>query len=91
MADLGRYFLSGSRQPLILPELGMGDAPIVASLWLVDVGTKVSKGDRLLEVLAGVATVDLPSPISGVLVETLVAEDDPLAVGQILGVIAAEE
>jgi pyruvate/2-oxoglutarate dehydrogenase complex dihydrolipoamide acyltransferase (E2) component len=69
----------------------MGAVPIVASLWLVDVGMKVSKGDRLLEVLAGVATVDLPSPISGVLVETLVAEEDVLAVGQVLGMIAAEE
>ncbi len=76
-----------SRHYLILPELGIDDQPIVVSLWLIEEGSRVEAGDQVLEVLAGAATVDLPAPADGRLVETLVAEDEPLRVGQRLAVI----
>ena len=79
------------RHNLILPDLGIDEVPIVACLWLVDRGSRVAAGDPLLEVLAGPATVDLPAPTDGVLVETLVSEDDPLAIGQRLAVIESED
>ena len=72
-----------------LPELGAGEMPIVVSLWLVEVGDEVTEGDRLIEVCFGAASVDVPAPVSGRLVEALVAEDDVLQVGQKLGVIRA--
>ena len=75
------------RHYLILPELGIDDQPIVVSLWLIEEGSRVEAGERVLEVLAGAATVDLPAPADGRLVETLVAEDEPLRVGQCLAVI----
>lgn len=75
------------RHYLILPELGIDDVPIVASLWLARPGSRVAAGDPVLEVLAGAVTVDLPAPADGILVETLVAEDEPLQVGQRLAVI----
>ncbi len=78
---------SPKQHRLTLPELGAGEMPITASLWLVEVGDEVSEGDRLLEVCFGAVSVDLPAPASGVLVEMLVAEDDVLRVGQGLGVI----
>ena len=68
----------------------MGDVPITASAWLVSKGQKVVEGDRLLEVLAGDVTVDLPSPASGVLAKKLVLEDDPLTVGQLLGIVVSK-
>ncbi|HJT30754.1 MAG TPA: lipoyl domain-containing protein [Pirellulales bacterium] len=77
------------RHLLVLPELGLGDREVVASLWLVEPGSEVTAGDRLLEVLSGEVTIDLPSPASGVLVETLVDDDEPLRVGQPLAVIEA--
>ena len=69
----------------------MGETPVVASVWLVEVGADVIEGERLLEVVAGAATVDLPSPATGRLVELLVDEDDELTVGQRLAVIASVE
>ncbi len=75
------------RHELTLPELGIDDRPITVSLWLVERDTRVAAGDPVLEVLAGPATVDLPAPADGVLVETFVEEDDPLQVGQRLGVV----
>ena len=74
---------------LILPDLGLDDQPIVAGLWLVAPGGKVLEGEALLEVLAGSALVDLPSPADGVLLEALVAEDEPLKPGQRLGIVAS--
>ena len=72
---------------LILPDLGLDDVPITVSLWLVAQGSSVAEGDPLVEVLAGSATVDLPSPADGVLVKKMAAEDEPLSVGQRLAVI----
>jgi 2-oxoglutarate dehydrogenase E2 component (dihydrolipoamide succinyltransferase) len=75
------------RHELVLPDLGLGGQEIVVSLWLVRAGSEVSLGDRLIEVLADGVTIDLPAPASGMMVEMLVAEDEPIGVGQTLGVI----
>lgn len=75
------------RHQLVLPDLGIGDVPVTASLWLVEQGKRVTEGDRLLEVLADGVTVDLPSPVTGLLVKLLVSEDDRLMVGQPLAVL----
>jgi len=78
-----------SLHPLILPDLGLPDITVVASGWLVALGSSVVEGDRLLEVLAGSVTVDLSAPASGILSEQLVSEDDELHVGQVLAIITA--
>ena len=75
------------RYDLVLPDLGLGAQEIIVSLWLVRAGSEVSLGDRLIEVLADGVTVDLPAPANGVLVEMLVAEEQPISVGQTLGII----
>jgi pyruvate dehydrogenase E2 component (dihydrolipoamide acetyltransferase) len=79
--------MEGRRVELVLPELGMGSVPILVGQWLVEIGREVTEGDRLLEIVAGSATVDLPAPASGVLRETIVGEDERLVVGQILGIV----
>ncbi|MEX2558848.1 MAG: biotin/lipoyl-containing protein [Pirellulales bacterium] len=83
--------MSPLRHELSMPDLGLDDRPITVSLWLVDVGDEVVCGDRLVELSADGVTVDLPAPASGLLVETLVGEDEPLTVGQVLAVIESEE
>ncbi len=45
-----------------MPELGLGEEPVMVSLWLVDVGGTFAAGDRLLELSADGVTVDLPAP-----------------------------
>lgn len=79
--------MSSERHVLRLPDLGLGQTPVVASLWLVQRGSEVTEGDRVLEVLAGEVTVDLSAPASGILSELLVDDDDPLAIDQPLAVI----
>jgi pyruvate/2-oxoglutarate dehydrogenase complex dihydrolipoamide acyltransferase (E2) component len=72
---------------LHLPDLGISNVPLVASLWLVARGSEVTEGDRVLEVLAGDVTVDLAAPASGRLTAKLVGDDDPIVVGQALAII----
>jgi pyruvate dehydrogenase E2 component (dihydrolipoamide acetyltransferase) len=69
---------------LILPELGV-PGPVRLSVWLVEDGSEVTEGDRLVELLAGNATVDLPAPASGVLRQKVVGEDEAVISGQVLG------
>jgi pyruvate/2-oxoglutarate dehydrogenase complex dihydrolipoamide acyltransferase (E2) component len=76
--------------PLTLPDLGLGDQPIVLTVWLVKRGSRVAEGEPLVEVLAGAATVDLPAPADGVLAEKSAAVGDVLAVGQQLATIESE-
>jgi pyruvate/2-oxoglutarate dehydrogenase complex dihydrolipoamide acyltransferase (E2) component len=73
------------RRPIVLPDLGARSATL--SVWFVDPGDTVYAGDRVVEILAGGATFDVPSPTTGRLVEKLVLPDDAVVVGQILGMV----
>jgi pyruvate/2-oxoglutarate dehydrogenase complex dihydrolipoamide acyltransferase (E2) component len=78
--------------PVILPDLGTGpDTPIVVSHWFAARGERVWEGERLVEVLAGPATFDVPSPVTGLLAEIHVREDDRVEAGYVLGLVAATE
>ncbi len=76
-----------TRIELRLPELDLDDQPITLSAWLVPRGARVHVGERVAEVFAGPATVDLPSPVDGVITQRLVDEDELISVGQPLAVI----
>jgi pyruvate/2-oxoglutarate dehydrogenase complex dihydrolipoamide acyltransferase (E2) component len=77
------------RAAIILPELGA--APVVLSLWLADPGDEVYEGNRLVEVRVDGATFEVPAPATGRLVEQRAWPDDPLAPGQVLGMILVEK
>ena len=83
--------MTTTRHELILPSLDLGDVPVVASVWHVPTGKEVLRGESVLEVLAGDVTVDLPAPVSGVLMQKLVAEDEPLQSGQRLAIITVQQ
>ena len=74
---------------IVLPELGA--VPVVLSSWFADPGDRVFEGDRLVEVLVGGATFDVPAPATGCLVEKRALPRDPLSAGQVLGVMQVEE
>lgn len=79
------------RDELTVPELGFGKGAMTVSLWLVKTGDRVAEGEPVLEILAGAALVDLPSPSDGVIVECAVDEDEPIEVGQVLAVIESDD
>jgi pyruvate/2-oxoglutarate dehydrogenase complex dihydrolipoamide acyltransferase (E2) component len=73
----------------LLPDLGVRSATL--SVWFVEPGDTVYAGDRVVEILAGGATFDVPSPATGRLVEKLALPEDSLVTGQILGVVEEGE
>ncbi len=80
---------SVTRVPLVVPELGLRDVTLVVSLWLVPRGAAVMEGDRVVELLAGGATIDLEAPVSGRLVAQLVDEDEAVSTGMVVAEIEA--
>jgi pyruvate/2-oxoglutarate dehydrogenase complex dihydrolipoamide acyltransferase (E2) component len=77
---------------VILPDLGTSpDVPIVVSYWFASRGELVWEGERLVEVLAGPATFDVPAPVTGRLAKIHGREDDRVMPGSVLGLIAATE
>ncbi len=75
---------------VILPDLGTGpDVPIVVSYWFAAHGDRVWEGERLVEVLVGPATFDVPSPATGRLARIHRLEDDRVEAGSVLGLVAA--
>jgi pyruvate/2-oxoglutarate dehydrogenase complex dihydrolipoamide acyltransferase (E2) component len=77
--------------PIVVPDLGIRDVPVVVSLWLVARGERVEAGDRVVELLADGVTVDLEAPVAGRLGRLLVEEDDPVAAGDVIGEILPAE
>lgn len=82
-----RQQLTGARHELTVPNLGIDDAPIVATTWMVELGEEVTEGDRMLEIVAGSVSVDLPAPASGILAEVWVEEEEQVKTGQLLAVV----
>lgn len=79
------------RERLLVPELGLGAAPLAVSLWLVPTGATVLAGDRVVELVAGAATIDLEAPVSGRLVALFAEEDDLVAAGTVLAEFEVDE
>src|SRR5437870_5536917 len=78
----------GMDRPVLMPDLG---TPATLSVWFVSPGEAVYAGDRLVEVLVGGATFDVPSPVSGRLTEKRAWPDDALMPGQVLGIIEEDD
>jgi pyruvate/2-oxoglutarate dehydrogenase complex dihydrolipoamide acyltransferase (E2) component len=72
------------REPLVVPDLGLGDVPLMLSLWLVPAGATVREGDRVAELAAGGVTIDLEAPVSGRLVVQRADEDDRVEAGAVI-------
>lgn len=80
-----------SREPLVVPDLGLGSTPLSVSLWLVPAGARVAAGDRVVELVAGGATIDLEAPVSGRLAAWLVEEDGAVTAGTVLAEFEAHD
>jgi pyruvate/2-oxoglutarate dehydrogenase complex dihydrolipoamide acyltransferase (E2) component len=71
--------------PLTMPDLGVQRAAL--SLWFVETGARVEEGERVLEILAGAATIDLSAPVRGRLIRRCAMPSDRVIPGQVLGYI----
>ncbi|MFE5913362.1 2-oxoglutarate dehydrogenase, E2 component, dihydrolipoamide succinyltransferase [Streptomyces wedmorensis] len=74
---------------VVLPALGESVTEGTVTRWLKSVGETVEADEPLLEVSTDKVDTEIPAPVSGVLLEIVVAEDESAEVGAKLAVIGA--
>jgi pyruvate dehydrogenase E2 component (dihydrolipoamide acetyltransferase) len=74
-----------------MPKWGLSMTEGTVVQWLVEEGTKLDKGDEIVEVESEKINNAVESPASGVLRRRVAQEGDEIPVGGLLGVIAAPD
>jgi len=72
---------------VVLPALGESVTEGTVTRWLKKVGDTVQADEGLLEISTDKVDTEIPSPVSGVLEEILVQEDETVEVGAVLAKI----
>ena len=70
-----------------LPDLGEGLTEGEVARWLVAEGQELAEDDPLVEIQTDKATVEIPSPYAGTVLQILVPEGEVAPVGAVLVVI----
>ena len=73
-----------------LPDIGEGIAEAEIVAWHVKVGDRIEEDDPLADMMTDKATVEMTSPVSGVVVALNGAVGDQVAIGSVLAVFDAE-
>jgi pyruvate dehydrogenase E2 component (dihydrolipoamide acetyltransferase) len=76
---------------LRLPDIGEGIAEGEIVAWLVAEGTPVKEDDLLVEILTDKAAMEMPSPVTGILVRIVAKPGQIVKVGEVLAVIEVTE
>ena len=79
----------GEGTPVTMPALGESVTEGTVTRWLKAVGDEVSADEPLLEVSTDKVDTEIPSPVSGTLLEITVNEDETVDVGAQLAVIGS--
>ncbi|MCW2740218.1 MAG: sucB [Blastococcus sp.] len=79
----------GEGTPITMPALGESVTEGTVTRWLKSVGDEVTADEPLLEVSTDKVDTEIPSPVSGTLLEITVNEDETVDVGAQLAVIGA--
>src|SRR6478735_9415737 len=72
---------------VVLPPLGESVTDGTVTRWLKKVGDTIQADEGLLEISTDKVDTEIPSPVSGVLEEILVQEDETVEVGAVLAKI----
>ncbi|MCC8410250.1 2-oxo acid dehydrogenase subunit E2 [Mucilaginibacter sp. UR6-1] len=75
---------------LILPKMGESVAEATIVKWVKKPGDTVEADDTIAEIATDKVDSEVPSPVSGKLVEILFNEDDVVEVGQTIAIIEVE-
>jgi pyruvate/2-oxoglutarate dehydrogenase complex dihydrolipoamide acyltransferase (E2) component len=73
-----------------LPKVADSVDEVIVSAIQVAVGDRLKVGDVILLVETDKAQVEVPSPISGIVVEILVAPDEEISTGTFIAVVDSE-
>ena len=74
-------------KPITVPTLGESVTEAIVARWFKSVGDAVARDEPLVELETDKVTVEVPSPVNGVLTEVLVDSGVEVEVGALLGSI----
>ena len=80
-----------ARFELKLPKMGESVAEATITNWLKQVGDKIEADEAVLEIATDKVDSEVPSEVSGTLVEQLFGKDDLVQVGQTIAIIETED
>jgi len=75
---------------LIMPKMGESIIEATILKWLKKVGDTVEVDETILEIATDKVDSEIPSPVSGTIVEILYPENEVVAVGKSIAIIATE-
>jgi 2-oxoglutarate dehydrogenase E2 component (dihydrolipoamide succinyltransferase) len=79
-----------ARFELKLPKMGESVAEATITNWLKAVGDKIEMDEAVLEIATDKVDSEVPSEVSGILVEQLFGKDDLVQVGQTIAIIETD-
>ncbi len=79
-----------ARFELKLPKMGESVAEATITNWLKQVGDKIETDETVLEIATDKVDSEVPSEVSGVLIEQLFGKDDLVQVGQTIAIIETD-
>lgn len=79
-----------ARFELKLPKMGESVAEATITNWLKQVGDKIEADEAVLEIATDKVDSEVPSEVSGILIEQLFGKDDLVQVGQTIAIIETE-
>lgn len=79
-----------ARFELKLPKMGESVAEATITNWLKEIGDKIEADEMVLEIATDKVDSEVPSEVSGILVEKLFQKDDLVQVGQTIAIIETE-
>ena len=80
-----------ARYQLLLPKMGESVAEATVIKWVKNPGDKVNADDAVMEIATDKVDSDVPSPVTGKLVEQLYKENDVVQVGAVIAIIETDE
>ena len=79
-----------ARFELKLPKMGESVAEATITNWLKEVGDRIEADEAVLEIATDKVDSEVPSEVSGILVEQLFGKDDLVQVGQTIAIIETD-
>lgn len=76
-----------ARTEVLVPTIGESITSVFIGTWFKKQGDLIREGDSLLEIDSDKASLEVPSPVSGKVVELLVEEGDEADIGAIIAII----
>ena len=80
-----------AKYQLLLPKMGESVAEATVITWLKNPGDRIDADDAVVEIATDKVDSDVPSPVSGVLLEQLIQKDEVVQVGSPIAIIETDE